>query len=286
MPPKKRRVKKRGGKRHIMLIFFLAVICIFFFFEGSDKDDTRKSLPGIFKSVPKAKRAPSKKDLSGGLPKVAIVMDDLGPNKGKAEAVFALNAPLTLSILPHETYSEWIAKEGHRLGHQIIAHIPMEASSPRKLGKGSLQTWMTDREIARTLADDIRSIPHISGVSNHMGSAFTKDKRTMNALILELKKHRLFFLDSFTTAESVGYKLAKASGLPSVRRDVFLDNEDDLHEIEVQWQRLLKISRKKGYAIALAHPRENTLKFLQRKLENNKEVTVVPISDLISENQK
>lgn len=264
-----------------MLVLFLTVVCIFLFFEESGKDDTRKFLPGIFKSVPKAKRTPSKKLPSGGLLKVSIVMDDLGPNKGTAQKVFELNVPLTLSILPHETYSEWIAIEGRRLGYQIIVHVPMEAVTPQKLGKGSLQIWMTDREIARTLADDIRSIPHITGVSNHMGSAFTKDERAMRAVISELKKHRLFFLDSFTTAESVGYRLAKAGGVAAMRRDVFLDNKDSLREIEVQWKRLLKISREKGYAIALAHPRKKTLEFLRNILKNNKDIEVVPVTDLI-----
>jgi len=280
MPPKRRRIKKRKKSRHLILILFLAVVAIFFFFEESGKDP-RKGPPGFFKAPEKSR--PALKDRpSSDLPKIAIVMDDLGPSKDAAKTVFALKAPLTLSILPHEAHSEWIAKEGHRLGYQIIAHIPMEAVTPRKLGEGSLQTWMTDREIAQTLSDDIRSIPQISGVSNHMGSAFTKDERAMRALISELKKHRLFFLDSFTTAESVGYKLAKAGGLDALRRDVFLDNEDDLREIEAQWERLLKISRKKGYAIALVHPRKNTLEFLQKKLENNKEVTLVPITELIT----
>ena len=265
-----------------MLVLFLAVVCIFLFFEESGKDDTRKFVPGIFKSARKAKGTPLKRDPSGDLPKVAIVMDDLGPNKGKAKTVLALNAPLTLSILPHETYSVWIAKEGHKLGHDIIAHVPMEAITPRNLGKGALQIWMTDQEIARILADDIRSIPHISGISSHMGSAFTKDERAMRAFFSELKKYRLFFLDSVTISESKGYRLAKEEGLAALRRDVFLDNKDDLHEIEVQWKRLLKISRKKGYAIALAHPRKKTLEFLQKKLENNKEVTVVPITELIN----
>ncbi|GBE40712.1 divergent polysaccharide deacetylase [bacterium BMS3Bbin09] len=283
MPPKKRRVKKRKNKRHIIFVLFLVVVCIFLFFEESGKDNTRNFLPGIFKAGPKAKHIPSKKAPSGGLLKVSIVMDDLGPNKSKAETVLAIKAPLTLSILPHETYSVWIAEEGHRLGHDIIAHVPMEAITPHKLGKGALQTWMTDSEITDTLSGDIRSIPHISGISNHMGSAFTKDERAMRAFFSELKKYRLFFLDSVTISESKGYRLAKEEGLAALRRDVFLDNKDDLHEIEVQWKRLLKISREKGYAIALAHPRKKTLEFLQKKLENNKEVTVVPITELITD---
>jgi polysaccharide deacetylase 2 family uncharacterized protein YibQ len=281
MPPKRRRIKKRKKSRHVILVLFLAIVALFFFFEEFGKD-TGKSPPVVSKTPEKTRPAP-KDHPSSDLPKIAIVMDDLGPSKGAAKTVFALKAPLTLSILPHEAYSEWIAKEGHRLGHQIIAHLPMEAVTPQKLGEGSLQTWMTDHEIAQTLSDDIRSIPQISGVSNHMGSAFTKDERAMRAVIMELKERRLFFMDSLTTAKSVGYKLAKAGGLDALRRDVFLDNEDDLHEIEAQWERLLEISRKKGYAIALAHPRKKTLEFLQMKLENNKEVTVVPITELITD---
>jgi len=280
MPPKKRR-KKQGHKRHIMFALLLAIVSIFLFFEESGKDDTQKSLPDTFNSALKAKRAPSKTKPSQNLPKVSIIMDDLGPNKKMAEKVLKLNDQITLSILPHEKYSAWIAEEGHRLGHDIIAHIPMEAITPQNLGKGGLHLWMTDREISRTLADNIRSTPHIIGVSNHMGSAFTKDERAMRAVIMELKERRLFFMDSLTTAKSVGYKLAKAGGIAAVRRDVFLDHKDDLHEMEVQWERLLKISRKMGYAIALAHPRKKTLEFLQKKLENNTEVTVVPIAELI-----
>ena len=282
MPPNKRRIKKRKNKRHILLVFFLVIIAIFFFFEESSKKDTPKRSP-VIKASPEKRTAAPDVPLADDLPRIAIVMDDLGPNRKTAELVLNLNAPLTLSILPHEKHSAWIAKEGHRLGHDIIAHIPMEAITPQNLGKGALKTGMSSKDIARTLAGDISSIPHLSGVSSHMGSAFTKDERAIRAVIMELKKHRLFFLDSFTTAESKGYRLAKEEGLAALRRNVFLDNKDDPGEIEVQWKRLLKISREKGYAIALAHPRKNTLEFLQKKLENNKEVTVVPITELIND---
>ncbi len=267
-----------------MLVFFLIIAGIFLFFEESGRDTGKKDPDPV---KPPEKIIPAQKEPAANkLPKVAIVMDDLGPNRKRAEMVLELNAPLTLSILPHETYSKWIAKQGHRLGHDIIAHIPMEAVTPQNLGKGALTTGMSSKDIAVTLAGDIGSIPHISGINNHMGSAFTKDEQAMRAVIIELKKHRLFFLDSLTTGKSVAYKLAKAGGLAALRRDVFLDNDDDLQKIEVQWKRLLKIARKKGYAIALAHPRKNTVEFLRNALKNNKEVTIVPITELISENNK
>ena len=245
MPPKRRRIKRRKNKRHILLVFFLAIVSIFLFFEEFSKDK-RESPPAKFKAVPETMAPAPSKQPTGKYLKVSIVMDDLGSNRKTAEMVLNLNAPITLSILPHEKYSAWIAEEGHRLGHDIIAHVPMEAVTPQNLGKGALKKGMSSKDIARTLAGNIGSIPHLSGVSSHMGSAFTKDERAMRAVITELKEHRLFFLDSFTTAESIGYKMAKAEGLTALRRDVFLDNKDDLHEIELQWKRLLKIARKKG----------------------------------------
>lgn len=217
------------------------------------------------------------------LPKVAIVIDDLGVNRQSGEEVLAIKSPLTLSILPRQIYTTWIAEEGHRLGRDIMVHIPMEASTAHKLGKGGLYTWMSDDEIIRTVEEDIHSVPHAKGVNNHMGSTFTKDERGMLIVINTLKKQRLFFLDSLTTPDSVGFKLARAQGLKTGSRDIFLDNADDLKAIEVQWNKLLRQARQRGHAIAIGHPRKNTLQFLRKVLRDNKEITVVPLSALLVE---
>ncbi len=280
MPPKRRRIKSRKKKRHNVLILFLILVGILLLFEEFGREDIPKRFLDIFKPEEKPKISLPVKPLPKTLPKVSIIIDDLGPSKKKATEVFNINGSLTISILPQEVYTKWIAEEGHKLGHEIIGHVPMEATRPLKLGKGGLYTWMTGDEIAQTLIEDIRSIPHIIGVSSHMGSAFTQDKRAMRIVISELKKQGLFFIDSLTTPKSVGFKFAKAKNLKALRRDLFLDYKDDPHEIEVQWKKLVKISRERGYAVALAHSRKNTLEFLQKTLKNNNEVTVVPISQL------
>lgn len=269
--------KSRKTKKHYILIFFFIVIAVFTLYEEFGKEKKPKISPGITKPDKKSEKVlpePFK-------PKVAIIIDDLGPNKNAAKEVLALKAPLTLSILPRQTYSAWTAEEGHRLGHEVIAHIPMEAEKSYKLGEGGLYTWMTDNEIADTLKNDISSIPHALGVSNHMGSAFTRDERAMQALIAELKKKKLFFLDSRTASGSVGFHLAEINGMKALERDIFLDDNDHPSEIELQWKKLINIANKKGYAVLLAHPGENTLEFLQKTLQNNNEVTVVPVSELV-----
>lgn len=268
--PSKGKVKARTKKRHILLILFFIGAVIFFLYEELGKEGIQRGILDILKPEEKPP----------ALPKVAIVIDDLGPSKKAALEVFNnIKAPLTLSIFPDETYTAWIAEEGHRLGYDIIGHIPMEAKEPRKLGKGGLYTWMSQEEIHKTLKENISSIPHIKGVSNHMGSAFTEDERTMHDLMGGLKREGLFFLDSLTTGKSVGVRVANAEGIRALRRDVFLDEKDNPEDIKAQWENVVKTAKKRGYAIAIAHPKKNTIEFLKNTLIRN-EVTLVTISEL------
>ncbi len=250
--------KNTGTKRHILLILILILTGILLLYKEFEKE----RLPLL-------------------LPQVAIVMDDLGVSKHLAEEVLDINAPITLSILPHETYTKWIAEKGHRKGHEIIAHVPMEAKEPYHLGKGGLHRWMTEDEIKKTLDDALNSIPHIIGVNNHMGSAFTEDERAMGVVLSEIGKRGLFFLDSLTSSGSVGMRLSKAHRVKAIKRDIFLDDEDDPLKIKDQWERLVRIAKKDGYAIALAHPRQNTIRFLKGTASRDKRVRIVPISSLL-----
>lgn len=268
--------RRKTKQHHYILIIFFIIAAVLFLYEEFGKEKKQKEVPLITKKEEKPEPKPA---LS--MPKIAIIMDDLGPNKKAAITVLDIKRPLTLSILPQQPFSSWIAEEGHRLGHDIIAHIPMEAMPAHKLGQGGLYTWMTDGEIIETLDKNISSVPHALGVSSHMGSAFTQDERAMLVVIRELGKKKLFFLDSFTTPKSVGYDLARTHGIKALSRDIFLDDKDDPLEIEAQWKKLLQIANNKGSAILLAHPRKNTLEFLHRTLENNNQVTVVPISELV-----
>ena len=274
--PKNKKKSKKGKKRsYIVLIFLLIIAGAFFFHEELGKEGTKGKTPAVIK--PKKENIPSGKIK---LPKVAIVIDDMGESKEAAKELLDINARFTCAILPHETHTEWIAGECSRLGHEVIAHIPMEAKTPHKLGKGGLYTWMTEAEILDNINDDISAVPHVAGISNHMGSAFTEDSRAMRAVMPVLKKRGLFFLDSLTTSGSAGNNLAKTMGVKSLRRDVFLDDKDSPAYIRTQWENLLKIAGKRGFAIALGHPKENTIKFLKEVLPKN-QVEVVPLSELI-----
>jgi polysaccharide deacetylase 2 family uncharacterized protein YibQ len=282
MPPKKRRVKKKNNNsRHLILILLLVIAGIFFIYKESGKEKVPSGMLKLFKTEKKLPLSVPDLPAPVSLPKVAIIIDDLGSSKKKVMTLFEMKQPITFSVLPLLTYSRWTAEEAHRRGHDVILHIPMEASRKLKLGKGGLSLYMSNSEIIESLETSINSLPFIKGASSHMGSAFTRDKRAMGTVVAVLKENDLFFLDSVTISDTVGYSIAKASGVEALRRDIFLDNEDDLKEIAHQWERLVAIAKKEGYAIALAHPRKNTFQFLQKILKNNDEVSVVPLSELL-----
>ena len=89
----------------------------------------------------------------------------------------------------------------------------------------------------------------------------------MSWLMEEINAHpSLFFVDSFTTHESVALRVAEESGVPAVKRDVFLDPDRAGATVEREFERLKRLARKNGMAVAIGHPYPATVALLEREL--------------------
>jgi uncharacterized protein len=100
------------------------------------------------------------------------------------------------------------------------------------------------------------------GVNNHMGSRFTAHRPGMETALREIKARGLMFLDSRTTAQSVGDQLAHELGVPSIVRHVFLDDEDTLDAVRRKLAETEAVARRQGFVVAIGHPHESTLQAL------------------------
>jgi polysaccharide deacetylase 2 family uncharacterized protein YibQ len=225
------------------------------------------------------------------LPRIALIIDDLGYDLDIAISFLQLDLPLTFSVLPIAPHTKTIVQEANRRGRELMLHLPMEPKSYPSLdpGPGALLTEMGETEIRRTLEGDLSRVEGSRGVNHHMGSRFTERNDKMRIVLRELKKRNLFYIDSRTTKETVALETAREMGLPSGRRHVFLDNELSPKRIRFQVERLLGMARRSGSAIGIAHPHKETLEALkeyQHRLENG--VKVVPASELVGkyENQE
>ncbi|HTZ11728.1 MAG TPA: divergent polysaccharide deacetylase family protein [Candidatus Margulisiibacteriota bacterium] len=214
----------------------------------------------IITSRPKKAAVPPAVQLKG---KIAIVLDDWGYNLNNMDLVEGIKYPLTASVLPGLTYSEAISDELHSRGFEIILHLPLEPQEKYRLEKNTVMVSQGEEEIRGIVTDDLSKVKFVRGVSNHMGSLATQDPRVMRVIFEELKKRKMFFLDSFASPRSICAELAAKVNLPFAKRNIFLDNNSDPGYIREQLHRLKMRARVKGSAIGIGHDRRNTLEVLK-----------------------
>lgn len=140
-------------------------------------------------------------------------------------------------------------------------------------------------EINRRFKGFLQKVPFAVGGNNHMGSRFTEKRAGMEIVLTEMKKEGLFFVDSLTTAKSIGYVTAREMGIPVAVRDVFLDNVKDVDKISAQIVHLVNLAEKKGHAIGICHPYEQTVEALLKAgdLFKERNIEVVSVSQILEE---
>ncbi|MCX5698729.1 MAG: divergent polysaccharide deacetylase family protein [Candidatus Omnitrophica bacterium] len=215
--------------------------------------------------IPLHKKAPVKKTpkISG---RIAIVIDDWGYSLNNLGIIEQIKQPLTCAILPGLKNSNPVMRELNNLGFEIILHLPMEPKEKYNLENNTITLKMDAERISNIFQKDLTSVTFAKGVSNHMGSAITENKKASAMVLAETKKHGLYFFDSFVTSKSVCSALAKKIKIRFAKRDVFLDNQDDSGYIRGQLIKLKNLARRKGTAIGIGHDRKNTLLVLKEIL--------------------
>jgi polysaccharide deacetylase 2 family uncharacterized protein YibQ len=198
--------------------------------------------------------------------RVALVVDDLGRNVAVLDALARLGVPLSYSVLPFESRTSEVVARLRQRGLEILCHLPMEARNGADPGPGALTSHMGDRELVRQTQAALAAVPGAVGVNNHMGSLLSEDPRAMATILRVLRRRGLFFLDSRTSSDTVGYVLARSMGIPAAERRVFLDRDPSPTSIRHQFDRLLELARQEGQAVAIGHPRDTTLRVLQEEL--------------------
>ena len=221
-----------------------------------------------------------------GVARVAIIIDDLGYLKSEGRRALALPGALTYAVLPHTPYGSSFAIEAHAQNKEVVLHLPMESKRGHALGPGGITTHMTRAELVEVLIGDLDAIPHLSGVSNHMGSLLSTNEKSVGWLMSAVKQRDqdLFFVDSRTTAGSVISRIARETGVPSATRDIFLDHTLNAAAIRQQFELLIAHAKRHGSALGIAHPRTETLVILERLLPtlHSYGVELVPVSRLIA----
>lgn len=222
--------------------------------------------------------------LPAKLPKVAIIIDDIGYDPKIADKFLQLNANLTFSLLPHTPSQKSFARKVSKKGLDIMLHLPMEPHEYPQVdpGPGALLTSMSPDELISQLKKNLDAVPGIKGVNNHMGSKMTAVSSQIYQIFTVLKQRELFFIDSRTTLSSICKPSARLFQIPFAQRNVFIDHIVDPDFIRRQLNQLIQIAYNRGEAVGIAHPHIETYTVLRAMLpELQKKVQLVPASQIV-----
>lgn len=211
---------------------------------------------------------------------LALVIDDLGRSIDELRDLEALGIPISWSVLPFEPRTGDVVAWLSQGDHEVLCHLPMEASNGANPGPGALTSAMSPSDLAAATREALARVPIAVGVNNHMGSQVTSDATAMAAILGVVREQGLFFVDSRTSADTVAYETARAMGIPAAERQIFLDADASAEGVREQFARWRQVARERGAAVAIAHPRPHTLEVLREEVPKAKEegFVFVPVS--------
>jgi polysaccharide deacetylase 2 family uncharacterized protein YibQ len=201
-------------------------------------------------------------------PRLALIIDDGGYNTAKFKGMLGMGKALTFAILPNTPHAREFALLAHRDGSEVMLHLPMEPHEEEfySLEKDTVLTGMSHREIQKILLNDLKQIPYVRGVNNHMGSKATEDPKVMQALMQALRKEKLYFIDSHTSPHTLGPEMAQRVGVASAQNDKFIDREKDVDAIKKAIRLAMKKAKKEGKVVAIGHPHPLTARAIKEMI--------------------
>jgi uncharacterized protein len=223
-----------------------------------------------------------------GQPQIAIVIDDLGLDRNRTERAIALKGPITLSFLAYASDLPEQTEAARRAGHELVVHVPMEPIlRPKLVTQTSGSAESPHAELLRRLRWDLSRFSGYVGVDNHLGNRLSSDPESTEAVIDELKARGLMFLDSRTGGASALSDAAR-KGVPTVTRDVLLDDDVTVSSVNDRLSQLEAIARQRGTAVAVGHPHDLTLDALKAWIASlpGKGLQLVPLTAIVRDREQ
>ena len=219
-------------------------------------------------------------------PRIAIIIDDLGYRFDAGQRAIDLPGPVSFAVIPGSPRAQALAKLAHDRGKDVLLHLPLQARPDNVDNEpAGIHLDMSRLQFRQSFEAALSSVPHVVGVNNHRGSLLTRHPGHMRWLMEEIRaRDNLFFIDSYTTHESVALQLAREVGVNARKRDVFLDPDRDPDTVAREFERMKKLADKRGAVVAIGHPYPATLALLEEALPRLEAegYRLVSVSELVS----
>ncbi|WP_103609873.1 divergent polysaccharide deacetylase family protein [Campylobacter concisus] len=215
-----------------------------------------------------------------GRAKLVLIIDDVATFE-HASMVKSIGLKITPSIFP-ATKTHPDTPNIARTFEFYMIHLPMQAKHFDSPEIGTL----TINESFESMLEKIKKIrkdfPRAKYTNNHTGSRFTSDYDAMDKAYRALIEQGFIFVDSKTIAQTAVARAAKKYNQPYISRDIFLDDDPSASAVRRELVAAVNLAKKRGYAIAIGHPKKNTIAVIKASKNNIlKDVEVVYLKDIL-----
>lgn len=256
-------------------------LCVLWDIEGPSAGPDNRAALLFVTPLPGAAAPPSE---TSGRPMAAVIIDDAGFNLEIIKTLGALDVPVTVAVLPNATLSLETDAAAREAGLEVMLHLPLESLAP-PAGRpmAAIGTAMSPPEVRTAVEAFLERVPSARGVNNHAGSKATEDPGIMAEILKVIKKRGLYFIDSRTTPRSVALDEARAMGIRSAGRRLFLDVPPGRAAVEIRLRELVRLARRNGRAVAIGHAKSETIAALADFLKSGggKGVRFVAASEIV-----
>ncbi|WP_149705853.1 divergent polysaccharide deacetylase family protein [Campylobacter concisus] len=257
--------------------------------KKSEVEPDKKTKKQIYSEKPQKESA--KKDDFAAVPftpnssvkgraKLVLIIDDVATFE-HASMVKSIGLKITPSIFP-ATKTHPDTPNIARTFEFYMIHLPMQAKHFDSPEIGTL----TINESFESMLEKIKKIrkdfPRAKYTNNHTGSRFTSDYDAMDKAYRALIEQGFIFVDSKTIAQTAVARAAKKYNQPYISRDIFLDDDPSAGAVRRELVAAVNLAKKRGYAIAIGHPKKNTIAVIKASKNNIlKDVEVVYLKDIL-----
>ena len=246
--------------------------------KANDTEVLKKKLTEVLKQEGDIKSPDTTKRSSSNLPKLVIIIDDVSYDYD-VQAIRSVDLPLVMSFLPPVERHPNSARLAQEVNGYMV-HLPLEAIDFNDEEDQTLHVGDSIEKISQTIQKIKKWYPNVRYINNHTGSKFTSDQASMEKLLKVLDDEGITFVDSRTIGTTKAQEILKKNGKRYIHRDVFLDHQDGIANVKAQIREAVEIAKKNGSAIAIGHPRPDTIAALKQSKELLKQVQLVGIDKI------
>jgi hypothetical protein len=219
--------------------------------------------------------------LKPGLPRIALIVGGMGLNDlATQSAISRLPAAVTLAFAPYGARVEHLAGAARDAGHEILLQAPMEpyndAESPGPHVIPAGDAPRAEDELRWQMG---RMVGYF-GVINYLGGKVAADRDSVAALMAELARRGLDYIDDGSAPQSLAGEAASEKGVDFLKVDVRIDDARRSEAIDAALIKLENLAKQKGFAVGFASGLPTTSERIANYLADLKRsgVVLVPVS--------